>query len=162
MQPHQKYYATQYWLFVAYTDERWLYYQFTLPHLYISLVGRMYFLSLGVYGLTHMPFDQLTLTEAKQAAASLNSGHQFDICLCTILKQQTVSLFNLGLDLVSTMISLSKSIRVNRVGRQKEPLDASPKFALGKYLTLGQLIMALICQPNQSHSCIDTDRSRSK
>ena len=25
------------WLFIAYSDERWLYYQFSLPHLYISL-----------------------------------------------------------------------------------------------------------------------------
>ena len=25
------------WLFIAYSDERWFYYQFSLPHLYISL-----------------------------------------------------------------------------------------------------------------------------
>ena len=41
------------WLFMAYSDERWLYYQFSLPHSYISLekVGRMYLLSLRVKGL---------------------------------------------------------------------------------------------------------------
>ena len=32
-----EYYITQYWLFIAYSDERWLYYQFSLPHPYISL-----------------------------------------------------------------------------------------------------------------------------
>ena len=31
------------WLFIAYSDERWLYHQFSLPH--------MYFLNLGVKGL---------------------------------------------------------------------------------------------------------------
>ena len=38
---------------LAYSDERWLYYQFSLRHLYISLwrVGRMYSLNLGVKGL---------------------------------------------------------------------------------------------------------------
>ena len=38
---------------VAYSDERWLYYQFSLHHLQISLqkVGRIYFLNLGVKGL---------------------------------------------------------------------------------------------------------------
>ena len=39
------------WLFIAYSDERWLYYyQFSLPHLYISRqeVGRIYFLNLVV------------------------------------------------------------------------------------------------------------------
>ena len=37
------------WLFIAYPDEGWLYYQFSLPHLYISLyeVGRMYSFELG-------------------------------------------------------------------------------------------------------------------
>ena len=37
LQPHQKYYITVWrtWLFIAYSDERWLYYQFSLPHLYI-------------------------------------------------------------------------------------------------------------------------------
>ena len=45
------------WLFMAYA-ERWLYYQFSLHHLYISLqtVGRMYFLNslgVGVKGLNH-------------------------------------------------------------------------------------------------------------
>ena len=41
------------WLFTAYSDERWLYYQFSLHHShFFSLeVGRMYFLSLGVTGL---------------------------------------------------------------------------------------------------------------
>ena len=41
------------WLFIAYSDERWLYYQFSLPHSYISLekVGRMYLLILRVKGL---------------------------------------------------------------------------------------------------------------
>ena len=36
------------WLFIAYSDERWLYSQFSLHHLHISLfkVGRMYFLRL--------------------------------------------------------------------------------------------------------------------
>ena len=38
LQPHQKYYITQYGeLFIAYWDERWWYYQFSLYHLYISL-----------------------------------------------------------------------------------------------------------------------------
>ena len=42
------------WLSIAYSDERWLYYQFSLPHIYISLstFGTMYFLNLGVKGLT--------------------------------------------------------------------------------------------------------------
>ena len=35
LQPHQKKDMT--WLFIAYSDERWLYYQFSLPHLYNSL-----------------------------------------------------------------------------------------------------------------------------
>ena len=37
------------WLFIVYSDERWLYYQFSQPHLYISIqkVGRMYFFELG-------------------------------------------------------------------------------------------------------------------
>ena len=45
------------WLFIAYSDERWLYYQFSLPHyisVYLSIfrkVGRMHFLNLGVKGL---------------------------------------------------------------------------------------------------------------
>ena len=34
LQPHQKYYTT---LFIAYSDVRWLYYQISLPHLYIFL-----------------------------------------------------------------------------------------------------------------------------
>ena len=40
------------WFLIAYSNERRLYYQFALPHLYIfSLkVGRMYFLRLGVEG----------------------------------------------------------------------------------------------------------------
>ena len=39
------------WLFIVYSNERWSYYQFSLPHLCISLkVGRMYFLNLGVKG----------------------------------------------------------------------------------------------------------------
>ena len=40
------------WLFIAFSDEWWLYYQFSLPHSYVSLekVGRMYFLNLGVTG----------------------------------------------------------------------------------------------------------------
>ena len=39
LQPHQIYYITVWrtWLFIAYSDGRWLYYQFSLPHLYISL-----------------------------------------------------------------------------------------------------------------------------
>ena len=38
------------WLFIAYSDKRWLYYKFSLPHFFIfSLkVGRMYFLNSGV------------------------------------------------------------------------------------------------------------------
>ena len=42
------------WLFIADSDERWLYYQFSLPHLHINFkrFGRMYFLNLGVKGLT--------------------------------------------------------------------------------------------------------------
>ena len=39
LHPYQKYYETQYeehWLFITYSDERWLCYQFSLPHLYIS------------------------------------------------------------------------------------------------------------------------------
>ena len=42
------------WLFIAYSDERWLYYQFSLPYLYISIgeVRRMYFWNLGVKGLS--------------------------------------------------------------------------------------------------------------
>ena len=46
------------WLFMAYSDERWLYYQFSQPHIYISLirVGRMYFLNLGVRGLNISPW----------------------------------------------------------------------------------------------------------
>ena len=41
------------WVFIAYSDKRWLCYQFSLPHSYISLEEdwRMYFLSLGVKGL---------------------------------------------------------------------------------------------------------------
>ena len=37
------------WLFIAYSDERWLCYQISLPHSYISLwkFGRMYFFKLG-------------------------------------------------------------------------------------------------------------------
>ena len=45
------------WLFIAPSDERWLYYQFSLPPLYISLwkrVGRMYLLSLGVKPLSQL------------------------------------------------------------------------------------------------------------
>ena len=40
---HHKVWRT--WLFIAYPDERWLYYQFSLPQLYISLykIGRMFF-----------------------------------------------------------------------------------------------------------------------
>ena len=53
--PHQKYYiGIKPWLFIAYSDERWLYYEFSLlSHLYVSLVrvGRMYFSNLGVKGL---------------------------------------------------------------------------------------------------------------
>ena len=38
-----------YRIIVAYPDKRWVYYQFSLPHLYIYFhkVGRMYFLNLG-------------------------------------------------------------------------------------------------------------------
>ena len=41
-------------LFIAYPDERWSYYKFSLSHLCISLykVRRMYFLNLGVKGLS--------------------------------------------------------------------------------------------------------------
>ena len=43
LQPHQKYYThtvRRTWLFIAYSGERWLYYKFLLPHLYIfSLRG---------------------------------------------------------------------------------------------------------------------------
>ena len=41
------------WLFIDYSDERWLHYQFAVPHLCIWLikVGRMYFSNLGVKGL---------------------------------------------------------------------------------------------------------------
>ena len=41
------------WLFIAFSDERLSYYQFSLPHLYIALqiIGRVYFLSSGVKGL---------------------------------------------------------------------------------------------------------------
>ena len=41
------------WLFIAYSDERWLSYQFSRPHLCIALwkVGRMHFFNLGVKGL---------------------------------------------------------------------------------------------------------------
>ena len=41
------------WLLIAYSDERWLYYRFSLPRLYVFLwkVGRTYFLNLGVKGL---------------------------------------------------------------------------------------------------------------
>ena len=44
------------WLFIAYSDERWLCYQVSLPHLYIYplWVGRLYFLNLGVKGLALM------------------------------------------------------------------------------------------------------------
>ena len=44
---------TRTWLLIAYSDERWLYYQFSLPHSYLSLykVGRMHFLNLRVRGL---------------------------------------------------------------------------------------------------------------
>ena len=39
-------------LFIADSDERWLYYQLSLPHTFSLLeFGRMYFLSLGVKGL---------------------------------------------------------------------------------------------------------------
>ena len=37
LQPQQKYYT---WVFIAYSDERWFYYQFSLPHSYIfSVIG---------------------------------------------------------------------------------------------------------------------------
>ena len=44
-------------LFIAYSDERWSYYQFSLTRSYISLknVGRMYFLNLGMKGLKRCP-----------------------------------------------------------------------------------------------------------
>ena len=57
LQSHQKYYITQYeelgFSYWAYSDERWLCYKFSLPHLYILhfSVGRMYVLDLGVKGL---------------------------------------------------------------------------------------------------------------
>ena len=37
------------WLFIVYSNERWLYHQFSILHLFISLqkVGRMYFFELG-------------------------------------------------------------------------------------------------------------------
>ena len=44
------------WLFITYSDERWLYYQFLLPHLYNHLslgrLGGCTFFNLGVKGLT--------------------------------------------------------------------------------------------------------------
>ena len=50
--PHQKYCITAHririWLFIAYSNERWLCY-YSLPHLYIYFkVGRVYCLNLGV------------------------------------------------------------------------------------------------------------------
>ena len=41
------------WISIAFSDERWFYYQFSLHHPYISFqkVGRMYFLNLEVKGL---------------------------------------------------------------------------------------------------------------
>ena len=40
------------WLSIAYSDERWFYYQFSLIHTFLfRKVGRMYFLNLGVKGL---------------------------------------------------------------------------------------------------------------
>ena len=45
------------WLFITYLNESWLLgYQFSLPHLYITLwkVRRMYFLNLGVKGLSSL------------------------------------------------------------------------------------------------------------
>ena len=59
------------WLFLAYSDEKWLYYKFSLHHSYnpflkgwkntlfelrserVKNVGRMYFLNLGMQGLKH-------------------------------------------------------------------------------------------------------------
>ena len=56
LQPHKTYLQHtiwRTWFFIAYSDERWLCYQFSLPHIYISFrkVGRVYFLNLGVRGL---------------------------------------------------------------------------------------------------------------
>ena len=43
------------WLFIAYADEKWLYYKFSLRHSYNRFwkVGRIHFLSSGVKGLRH-------------------------------------------------------------------------------------------------------------
>ena len=58
------------WLFIGYPDERWLYYQSSLPHLYISL--KMYFLNLGVHQLS------LTMTSLphSQTLSILGSGNR--------------------------------------------------------------------------------------
>ena len=50
LHPHQKYYITQYTMksltFIAYSDERWLYYQFSLPRLYTT---NSYYLNQYIY-----------------------------------------------------------------------------------------------------------------
>ena len=70
------------WLFIAYSDERWLYYQFSLPHLYIfSIKGEMYFLISGLKVL------RLRSSPRKTPNAMNNSGaasqREFSGSCCT-------------------------------------------------------------------------------
>ena len=71
LQPHQKYYITEKrtWLFVAYSDERLLCCQFSLPHLRFSLKGweNILFLNLGVKGLITLCFEKLQVNRMQKA-----------------------------------------------------------------------------------------------
>ena len=72
------------WLFIVFSDERWLYYQFSLHHLCSSLItiGRMYFLSFGlksnviwVPGCT-ASFSAVYEQTPEAAVSSLSTGDQ--------------------------------------------------------------------------------------
>ena len=67
------------WLFLAYIDARWIYYQFSLPHLNVpfKVDGRMYFLSLGVKGLIEtLPVLVPIIMNVKTLG-----GRQIDSCI---------------------------------------------------------------------------------
>ena len=87
LQPQRKYNMTAWrtWLFIAYSDERWLYYQFLLylAHTFLyEKVGRMYVLNLGVS--TSISHVWIGTTQAKAQAKAQASAPFSLACACVV------------------------------------------------------------------------------
>ena len=92
------------WLFIAYSDERWSCYQFSLPHLYISLLK-------GWENVLFELWSERVKSPARVSSRQLSSDKSPQIRTCSIFSA-TCSVISAHFSLVS---SLKSGVRMGRV-----------------------------------------------